>query len=251
MKSRISLLAVACITAGLFCACSPDLEQLERQAEQGDVEAQVELALAYAQRNKDLNETEHWIVKAANQGGPVYQKALNQIMEDALNGDQDAYHALFLWFNIVPKDKSKALHAALEGFMWNSLHVKAEQGDADAQREFGSLYEDGGYGVDKDPRQAVKWYRKAAEQGHAGGQVELGRCYEEGIGVDKDPREAVTWYRKAAEQGYSDGQKHLGDCYRAGIGVDKDPLLAVKWYRKAAEQDHPLAKKALQELGEK
>jgi len=37
----------------------------------------------------------------------------------------------------------------------------------------------------------------------------LGLCYDYGIGVDKDEIEAVKWYRKAAEQGYSNAQYNL------------------------------------------
>jgi len=53
----------------------------------------------------------------------------------------------------------------------------------------------------KDAAEAVKWYRKAAEQGHALAQTNLGFMYEKGDGVPKDAAEAVKWYRKATEQG--------------------------------------------------
>ena len=38
----------------------------------------------------------------------------------------------------------------------------------------------------------------------------LGEMYEEGRGVDKDEKEAVRWYRKAAEKGDKEAQKRLG-----------------------------------------
>ena len=41
----------------------------------------------------------------------------------------------------------------------------AEQGDAEAQTSLGLMY-DNGKGVPQDYAEAVKWYRKAAEQGH-------------------------------------------------------------------------------------
>ncbi|MBQ4314147.1 MAG: sel1 repeat family protein, partial [Lentisphaeria bacterium] len=53
------------------------------------------------------------------------------------------------------------------------------------------------------------WYRKAAEQGHATAQYNLGLCYYLGQGVTKDLAEAVKWLRKSAEQGYKDAQKAL------------------------------------------
>ncbi|WP_052046260.1 tetratricopeptide repeat protein [Candidatus Paracaedibacter symbiosus] len=51
----------------------------------------------------------------------------------------------------------------------------------------------------KDDTEAVKWYRKAADQGHAEAQFSLGYCYNNGEGVTKDYTEAVKWYCKAAE----------------------------------------------------
>jgi TPR repeat protein/V8-like Glu-specific endopeptidase len=111
----------------------------------------------------------------------------------------------------------------------------AEQGYAAAQLNLGGMYFTGA-GVAKDPTEAVKWYRKAAEQGDAAAQLSLGTFYLIGEGVAKDPREAAKWYRKAAEQGDADAQGLLGERYYNGDGVAKNPTEAVKWYRKAAEQ---------------
>ena len=52
----------------------------------------------------------------------------------------------------------------------------------------------------------MTWLRKAAEQGHAAAQANLGAMYEEGSGVPKDDQQAVAWFRKAAEQGSAIGQ---------------------------------------------
>ena len=47
--------------------------------------------------------------------------------------------------------------------------------------------------------EAVKWYRKAAEQGHAEAQFNLGCCYANGQGVAKDKVEAYAWFSMAAK----------------------------------------------------
>ena len=57
----------------------------------------------------------------------------------------------------------------------------------------------------EDDAEAVKWYRKAAEQGLASAQCYLGLRYDFGKGVPEDDAEAVKWYRKAAEQGLASG----------------------------------------------
>ena len=92
--------------------------------------------------------------------------------------------------------------------------------------------------VEKDVVEAVKWFRKAADQNNAEAQWELGVCYYYGNGVEKDEVEAVKWFRKAAEQGLAFSQNDLGNRYLIGQGVAKDEAEAVKWFRKAAEQNY-------------
>ena len=116
------------------------------------------------------------------------------------------------------------------------VKAKAEAGDAESEVELGLRYTNG-EGVAKDQVEAVKWYRKAAEQNLARAQKNLGICYDKGEGVTKDQVEAVKWYRKAAEQNYADAQNDLGASFYNGEGVAKDQTEAVKWFRKAAEQN--------------
>ena len=53
------------------------------------------------------------------------------------------------------------------------------------------------------------------------------RAYENGEGVAKDDVEAVKWYRKAAEQGDAYAQHNLGLAYSYGSGVVKDYVEAA------------------------
>ncbi|WP_295388321.1 tetratricopeptide repeat protein, partial [Thiolapillus sp.] len=69
----------------------------------------------------------------------------------------------------------------------------------------GVMYAEG-QGVRQDLKEAVKWYRRAAEQGYALAQYNLGVIYNNGQGVQQDKKEAVKWFRKAAEQGYASAQ---------------------------------------------
>ena len=111
----------------------------------------------------------------------------------------------------------------------------AEEKYAVAQYNLGVCY-DNGYYVEENKVEAVKWYRKAAEQGYASAQYNLGICYDRGEGIEENRTEAAKWYRKAAEQGYVSAQYNLGICYDRGEGVEEDKAEAVKWYKKAAEQ---------------
>ena len=111
----------------------------------------------------------------------------------------------------------------------------AEQGHALSQSYLGVCYYEGN-GVSKNESEAVKWYRKAAEQGERTAQFNLGNCYYYGIGVSKDLLESVKWFKRSAEQGVIEAQCKLGVCYYEGNGVSKDVSEAVKWFKKSAEQ---------------
>jgi len=60
---------------------------------------------------------------------------------------------------------------------------------------------DQGYGVSQDDAAAVRWYRKAAEQGDADVQHILGFVCYEGQGVPQDNVQALMWFSLAAGQG--------------------------------------------------
>jgi TPR repeat protein len=114
---------------------------------------------------------------------------------------------------------------------------------AEAQRMLGELYQNG-FGVFQhgfqagDEVEAVKYYRKAAEQGHSDAQCNLGVCYADGTGVQQDEAEAVRWYKKSAEHGNSNAQFCLSACYAEGTGVDQDDVESVKCLQQAAKQEH-------------
>ena len=76
-----------------------------------------------------------------------------------------------------------------------SLRQRAEAGDIKAQFELGFLYENGAGGAERDTAEALKWYRKAADQGDLASRHSLAAMYFEGNGVPKDYTEAASWYR--------------------------------------------------------
>ncbi len=67
-----------------------------------------------------------------------------------------------------------------------------------------------GQGGPQDYGQAIGWYRKAADQGYAPAQFNLGVMFATGQGVPQDYGQAIGWYRKAADQGYARAQFSLG-----------------------------------------
>ncbi len=109
----------------------------------------------------------------------------------------------------------------------------AEQGDAQAQFNLGHAYKNG-EGVLQDYKQAVKWYRKAAEQGFAEAQFNLGVMYDKGEGVLQNHKQAVKWIRKAAEQGLVKAQGLLGVMYGRGQGVIQNDIMSHMYFNVAA-----------------
>jgi TPR repeat protein len=66
-----------------------------------------------------------------------------------------------------------------------------------------------GSGITQDPKKALTWFKKSAEQGNAGAQCSLAACYLRGIGAEIDEEKAVKWYTKAAKQGNEDAKEAL------------------------------------------
>jgi len=77
---------------------------------------------------------------------------------------------------------------------WERVYKPAETAGMDAENEVVKL-------------------RKAAEQGDAKAQYNLGAMYDNGRGVPQNDAEAVAWYRKAAEQGEAKAQSDLATKY--------------------------------------
>ena len=132
-----------------------------------------------------------------------------------------------------------------EALKW--IQKAAEQGDATAQYQLGLCY-DNGKGVKADAEKAVYWWKKAAEQGNARAQVLLGVCYFAGKGVKADAEKAVYWCQKAAEQGNARAQVLLGVCYFEGKGIEKNLTQAQYWLELAAAQNDTDAISRLKKL---
>ena len=100
-----------------------------------------------------------------------------------------------------------------------------------------------GVGVEKDDTETVKRLTKAAQQGDATAQLNLGMMYGNGDGVEKDDTEAVKWFTKAAQQGNATAQLNLGAMYHNGVGVIQDYITAHLWFNLAAAQGEETARK--------
>lgn len=91
----------------------------------------------------------------------------------------------------------------------------------------------------------------AASQGSSWAQSDLADFYFDGLVIDADYRSAAFWYQKAAEQGYAPAQTNLGVLYMTGYeGVPPNRAVAVHWFNEAARQGNRAAADNLRVLGE-
>lgn len=91
---------------------------------------------------------------------------------------------------------------AFYGQSIDTLKMKAENGNAQAQLELGKAYYEGKI-ITADTTLAIQWFKQSAEQGNAKVQLELGICYKE---------QAFKWIKKSAEQENADAQFELAGC---------------------------------------
>jgi Caspase domain/Sel1 repeat len=128
------------------------------------------------------------------------------------------------------------------------VSISPESGDAETQFSLGHSYLYGGDGVPMNKAEALKWFRKAADQGHAGAQHNLGFMFFNGLGTPKNKSEAMNWYRKAAYQGQVKSQFFLGFMLHVGEGVPQNFIKAYAWYSLASAQGHEISKTNLETL---
>ena len=179
------------------------VEWFRKSADQNCAVAFYELGVCYENGEgveKNLDEAEAWYRKALEGGiGEEAQASLDRVQKLKAEDTPEAkalalYQQAIELFDRQDKDVECA----------ELLRQSAELGYVWAQLFYGRFLCKG-IGTALAPDEAVKWFRKAADQNNSAAFYELGVCYENGEGVDKDPDEALTWYRKAVDGGFEGG----------------------------------------------
>lgn len=121
-----------------------------------------------------------------------------------------------------------------EAMIW--YRKAADKGFAPAQVGIGDLYAKG-YGVRQDHYRAQEWYSVASRLSrNADAHFKVGEGFFRGLGAPQDYGTALSYYRTAAEQGHPVAQYLLGSMYEAGWGVERDLIEAWIWYKRALPQ---------------
>lgn len=94
---------------------------------------------------------------------------------------------------------SASPHTVLaSGTSMTDLMALAENGNTMAQRTLGERFAMGVEGAPKDMSQAISWWQKAADNGDALSQFNLGMVYLRGAGAPQDKIQAHMWFSLAA-----------------------------------------------------
>jgi cell division protein FtsN len=124
--------------------------------------------------------------------------------------------------------------------IWRPL---AEAGNADAQFNVAQAYRLG-RGVAADPKQAMAWYRKAAEQEHPQAAATYGLMLYQG----GDKQGAMPWLQKAADRGDPRALYVVATAQFNGDPLPKDWIGAYARMTRAAASGLPQAKTSLAEM---
>ncbi len=81
-----------------------------------------------------------------------------------------------------------------------------------------------------------KEYTAKAQKGDPEAQYQLARLYFEANGVTHSDKKGELWLRKAAEQGYAQAQSDMGTMYATGLIVRQSAVEADKWYILSSRQ---------------
>jgi len=126
------------------------------------------------------------------------------------------------------------------------LRTLAQEGVADAYVEIGNIYQLGGGGVDKDPKQARRWFERAAQEANDPvAYFYLGRLYYVGEGVERDFEKAFEYLSKLEHLQQPAVHYLIGRMFEYGEGVPRNLAKARAYYAKASVGGHLLATSAL------
>ena len=227
------------------------LASIQDQAERGDANAQLDLAKLYRKRGCFPDDKRDeiafgWIEKAAEQGlseaqvelasSYLYGKGVKMDVDKGLN----MYHTLAtqnvavaeydlgdVYMTGSPDEENTIRPDTNKALFW--YETAANKGMLiQAMNRLGALYRDQNqtfYDLDT----SSSWFRKAAESGDIFAMIDLaGNLLKSNLDVSNE--EAAEWYRKAAELGAAKAQYALARSYALGRGVQRDQETAYTWY---------------------
>ena len=164
---------------------------------------------------------------AAEKGHPMAQWKLGRMYASGDGIEQDQLKAFELFSEVANAYADENPQAPSAPFV------------ADAFVALGSYYRDGIPNSDVKPdfRRARQMFTYAASYfGDPDAQLNLARMYYQGEGGDRDPRQAVRWAKLAADKGNVAAQAMLGHLLFQGDGVQRQPVIGLMFLTVASER---------------
>lgn len=200
-----------------------NLEELNAKADNGDVEALLDLAYLYLYGDKD-------VAVDYSKALTYYQKAADQKSAVALNNLGSLY------FSGI--GTSVNYTKAIEYF-----DEAAKLGSDDAAVNLAIIY----LGSDvrgknrEDLTKVLSLLEQAEKKNNNIAKYLLGYCYMQGFLVKQDYAKAFPLIKAAAEAEYDEAQLVLADFYINGWGTPKNYNRAVQFLKSSAAQGNPMA----------
>ncbi len=164
------------------------VKNIEKQAFQGDAEAQHDLAAIYTAGHggvsQNFDRAAFWFREASENGIANARYNLGVLYHQGLGQERDLGRALY-WYREA-----------------------AKLGHAEAQYNLGIAHIEG-IGTDYNPALAAAFFERAANNGIVEAAYNLGLIYENGLLGSENPQEALMWYKISADQGNADSKSAM------------------------------------------
>ena len=190
----------------------------------------------------DIEKSRAYYQQGADAGHEECRNILKDIEEDIefLHGPDteaeadgtDSNPHMILHFAWQDREEYQAARQELK------LWLKEAPENPDALLQMAGYYANG-LGVTKSYKQALKYYRLAADVGSAEGLFYVGLMHQKGNGCKQDYGIARKCYTKAASMNYPRAFFQLGICSELGLGENPNPRKAERYYKKGIALKDP------------
>ena len=165
-----------------------------------------------------------------------HQKAFEWYSKASTKGLRIAQHNLAECYRLGRGTKKDFIEAT-------DLYIKAaNQNYIESQFVLGQLY------AKTQPIESFKWYRKAADNGHAMAQYETANSFLSGTGVSENPASALDYFTMAAKQDHAESTFVTGKLIYQGYGTDRNQQKGISIIMKASSLGSSAATKTLPTL---
>lgn len=221
-------------------------QDLLAKAANNDVEAMVELAIAYynCEDGEENRYKAFELYQRVLQLDPTNARAINNLGNCYNNGigvEEDISKAKEYYRKSAELGNANAQYNLADSLKKEgnseclTWYQKAfENGDADAPYEMALIYKDGEI-VQKDNAKAAEYLSNAVDMGNISATLDLACAYLRGDIVEQDKVKGVELMRRAADAGNGTAANNLSILYEKGDGVEADINASIDWAVKAAE----------------